>query len=79
MRVHLAAMGGAREIALIARPLRKLGIAHEPAAELREFPLVLNRDQHQGAVSGGEGAIGADRRVGQANTLRDFAGTLPIK
>ena len=62
---------------LLSKPGRfgEVRLAQDRGAELRPFALVLDRDQHQRAVAGREGAVGADRRMREA---RRASGALPV-
>ena len=62
----------ATRITLVSNPvaLRQVRLVEELRAELHPFALVLDGDQHQRAVRGGERAVGADRGMREAKPLR---------
>ena len=67
MAIHHGAIGDTFIIDAEAFTLRQLRLIQEMGAEAGPFTLILDRDQHIGAILGGEGAIGADGRMRHAD------------
>ena len=68
--VELRAVGDAQIVRAEARVGRKAGLAQHPGAQARPFALILDRQDHRLVVGAGEGAVGRDRGVHQADPLR---------
>jgi hypothetical protein len=68
------AVGDADVVALETWLFRQIGLVKKRGAEGGPFAFVLDGDQPQGAVGGGEGAVGAEGGMGEAESLGSFAG-----